>query len=392
MSGKAPLAASKRRAKVPPPKVRRWSAAMATGVLAGAMLSILGVVAAGYVWANGWQVQLKWPLALLSLPLALAAWLAARLLFRPLGASPGDSAARLYVSQGAALAAAPRTLAARLVHLPDALRVVAIVLVGLALTRPQRIDAPDELELSGIDIVLSIDLSGSMRAADLQPTRLAAAKEVVAEFIRRRRSDRIGLVVFGREAYTVVPPTLDYTVLQRMVDQLSLELIDGGGTAIGDGLGTALNRLRRSDARSKVVVLLTDGANNAGHVDPREAAQLATALRAHVYTILVGQSDEAPVQEGVDLAGRPLYQTQRFPVDPALLEEIARQTGGEFFRAADRAGLERSFHHILDRLERSKIADAGVRYGELYAPVAIAALLCLVLEALLAATRLRRFP
>ncbi len=394
MTPKAPLGASKRRAGATrtAPKRQRWSPIRATSFLAGLMLTLLAIGAATYVWSNAWQVHLKWPLALLSLPIAFVAWLGARYLYRPLGAPPGDSGARLYVSQGAALAASPPTLAARLVHLPNALRVVAIVLVAVAMARPQRIDAPDELELSGIDIVLSIDLSGSMRAADLQPTRLAAAKEVVAEFIRRRRSDRIGVVVFGREAYTVVPPTLDYTVLQRMVDALSLELIDGSGTAIGDGLGTALNRLRRSDARSKVVVLLTDGSNNAGHVDPREAAQLAMALRAKVYTVLVGQSDEAPVQEGVDLAGRPVYNTQRFPVDPQLLEEIARQTGGEFFRAADRATLERSFHRILDQLERSKIADAGVRYGELYAPIAIAALLCLVLEAILAATRLRRFP
>ncbi len=360
--------------------------------MAAAMLTVLATAAAAWVWSEGWQVRLRWPLALLSLPLAGLAWLGARYLYRPLGASPGESSARLFVSQGAALAAAPRTLGARLVQLPAALRVVAIVLLGVAMARPQRVDAPDELELSGIDIVLSLDLSGSMRAADLQPTRLQAAKDVVAEFIRRRRSDRIGLVVFGREAYTVVPPTLDYTVLQRMVDALNLELIDGSGTAIGDGLGTALNRLRRSDARSKVVVLLTDGANNAGHVDPREAAQLAVALRCKVYTILVGQSDEAPVQEGVDLRGQPVYQTQRFPVDPQLLEDIARSTGAEFFRAADRATLERSFHRILDQLERSKIADAGVRYGELYAPVAIAALLALALEALLSATRLRRFP
>ncbi len=394
MTPRTPLGASVRRAQQRPPRkvIRRMSPVTSTALLASILVALLAVAALGWVWAQGWQVQLKWPLALLSLPLAALVWVGARFLYRPLGASPGESAARLYVSQGAALASAPRTLATRLVQLPAALRVVAIVLVAVAMARPQRIDAPDELELSGIDIVLSIDLSGSMRAADLQPTRLAAAKEVVAEFIRRRRSDRIGLVVFGREAYTVVPPTLDYTVLQRMVDQLSLELIDGGGTAIGDGLGTALNRLRRSDARSKVVVLLTDGANNAGHVDPREAAQLAVALRCKVYTILVGQSDEAPVQAGVDLRGQPVFQTQHFPVDPALLEEIARLTGAEFFRAADRATLERSFHRILDHLERSKIADAGVRYGELYAPIAIAALLALVLEAMLSATRLRRFP
>ncbi len=394
MTPRGPLGASTKRAQQRPPKkvVRRMSPVVSTAIMAAVMLAGIAFAAFAYVWSQGWQVQLKWPLALLSLPAAGLAWLGARLLYKPLGASPGESAARLYVSQGTALAAAPRTLATRLVQLPAALRVVAIALLGVALSRPQRVDAPDELELSGIDIVLSIDLSGSMRAADLQPTRLQAAKDVVAEFIRRRRSDRIGLVVFGREAYTVVPPTLDYTVLQRMVDALSLELIDGGGTAIGDGLGTALNRLRRSDARSKVVVLLTDGANNAGHVDPREAAQLAVALRCKVYTILVGQSDEAPVQQGVDLRGQPVYQTQRFPVDPQLLEEIARSSGAEFFRAADRATLEQSFHRILDQLERSKIADAGVRYGELYSPLAIAALVALLLEAALSSTRLRRFP
>ncbi len=394
MTPRGPLGASVKRAQQKPVKrpVRRVTPVVTTVIMAAVILAALAAGALGWIWSQAWQVQLKWPLALLSLPIAGIAWLGARLLYKPLGASPGESAARLYVSQGAALAASPRTLATRLVQLPAALRVVAIVLLGVALARPQRVDAPDELELSGIDIVLSIDLSGSMRAADLQPTRIQAAKDVVAEFIRRRRSDRIGLVVFGREAYTVVPPTLDYTVLQRMVDALNLELIDGGGTAIGDGLGTALNRLRRSDARSKVVVLLTDGANNAGHVDPREAAQLAVALRCKVYTILVGQSDEAPVQQGVDLRGQPVYQTQRFPVDPALLEEIARSTGAEFFRAADRATLEQSFHRILDQLERSKIADAGVRYGELYSPLAIAALVALLLEAALSSTRLRRFP
>lgn len=394
MTPRGPLGASVKRAQQKALKrpVRRVTPVVTTVIMAAAILAVLAAGALGWIWSQAWQVQLKWPLALLSLPIAGLAWLGARLLYKPLGASPGESAARLYVSQGAALAASPRTLATRLVQLPAALRVVAIVLLGVALSRPQRVDAPDELELSGIDIVLSIDLSGSMRAADLQPTRIQAAKDVVAEFIRRRRSDRIGLVVFGREAYTVVPPTLDYTVLQRMVDALNLELIDGGGTAIGDGLGTALNRLRRSDARSKVVVLLTDGANNAGHVDPREAAQLAVALRCKVYTILVGQSDEAPVQQGVDLRGQPVYQTQRFPVDPALLEEIARSTGAEFFRAADRATLEQSFHRILDQLERSKIADAGVRYGELYSPLAIAALVALLLEAALSSTRLRRFP
>jgi Ca-activated chloride channel family protein len=363
-----------------------------TVALSLAILLPIGLLAVLVAASRGWQVEFKWPLALLSLPAALAVWIIAQAVYRPIKAQPSDSAARLRVSHGAALSRLPSTVGTRLVHLPAALRVSAIVLVAFAMARPQRIDAPDSLELSGIDIVLSIDLSGSMRAADLQPTRIEAAKEVVSSFIRRRRSDRIGLVVFGREAYTVVPPTLDYTVLQTMVSALELNLIDGSGTAIGDGLGTALNRLRRSDARSKVVVLLTDGSNNAGHVDPREAAQLATALHCKVYTILMGTSDEAPIQNGVDLAGRPVYVTAHFPVDPRLLEEIAQTTGGQFFRAADRGSLEQSFHTILDQLERSKIADAGVRYGELYHHIVALALALLGLEAVLSATRLRRFP
>ncbi len=363
--------------------------------VASMAMTMVGLLLGGaYGWARwqGWELRFRVPWALVALPVALVAWLAARWLWRRADAVPGRDLTRLKVSQGAVLRGVPRTMSARFVHLPAALRVTAIVLAGVALGRPQRVDAPDAMELSGIDIVLSLDLSGSMRAADLQPTRLEAAKEVVGEFIQRRRSDRIGLVVFGREAYTVVPPTLDYTVLQRMVSSLSLELIDGSGTAIGDGLGTALNRLRHSDARSKVVVLLTDGANNAGHVDPREAAQLAAALRCKVYTILVGTAEDAPVQQGVDLAGRPVYATARFPVDPQLLQDIATTTGGQFLRAVDRAALAQSFHTILDQLERSKIADAGAQYAELYPAFVIASLALLALEGLLASTRLRRFP
>lgn len=393
MSPRAPLQASQRSRRAPkPPRKKPASTAVKVATLASAMLLVASGAAIAAVLGLGWEVRWKNPWAFALLPAALVAWLLARWLGKPLGASPGEGLARLKVSQGAVMAAAPRTLWTRLAHLPGALRVCAVVFVVVGLARPQRVDAPDAIELSGIDIVISMDLSGSMRAADLQPTRLEAAKEVVSDFIQRRRSDRIGVVVFGREAYTVVPPTLDYTVLQRMVQSLSLELIDGGATAIGDGLGTALNRLRRSDARSRVVVLLTDGANNAGHVDPREAAQLATALRCKVYTILMGTSEEAPVQQGVDLAGRPVYTTARFPVDPDLLQEIARRTGGQFFRATDRASLARSFHTILDQLERSRIADAGARYAELHTWPVVAALLCLALEALLSSTRLRRFP
>jgi Ca-activated chloride channel family protein len=280
-------------------------------------------------------------------------------------------------------------------ELPGALRLCAVVLLAVALARPQRVDAPETLELSGIDIVLVLDMSGSMRAADLQPTRLQAAKEVIDNFIQRRRTDRIGFVVFGREAFPVLAPTLDYTVLRQTVAAMNLEVLSEetrSGTAIGDGLGTALNYLRRSDARSKVVVLLTDGANNAGHVDPNHAAQFASALHVKVFTVLVGQSDEAPIVTGHDLFNRPIVQMARFPVDPTLLQRIAQETGGQFFRAADRAALEQAFHTILDRLERSRIADAGVRHTELFPWLVIPAAFLLVLEILLASTALRRFP
>jgi Ca-activated chloride channel family protein len=394
VSDKKILLASQRRATIMPrPVVARLPSPLrASALWTAGLLSLFAVAGFAWITLKGWQVQLKHPWALLALPIALLLWGATRWLYRGVHADPGRAAPRLKVSQGRVMASMPRTVGTRFVNLPPALRACAIALLAVAMTRPQRVDAPDELELSGIDIVISLDLSGSMRAADLQPTRLEAAKEVISEFIRRRRSDRIGLVVFGRSAYTVVPPTLDYTVLSQMVESLSLELIDGSGTAIGDGLGTALNRLRRSDARSKVVVLLTDGANNAGHVDPREAAQLASALHCKVYTVLMGTSEEAPVQQGVDLAGNPVYARARFAIDPQLLQDIATTTHGEFFRAADKNALARSFHSILDRLERSRIADAGVRYGELFPAPALAALLLLALEAVLSATRLRRFP
>lgn len=378
----------------PPRQPRRTTSSPTAKTIGISLVFITLTVTAALVTVAslGWELRFKTPWAFVLFPITLLAWLAARWLGQSVGAVPGEGLSRLKVSQGSVMSLSPRTVWSRLAQLPSALRVCAVAFVIVGLARPQRIDAPDAIELSGIDIVLSIDLSGSMRAADLQPTRLDAAKEVVSEFIQRRRSDRIGVVVFGREAYTMVPPTLDYTVLQRMVSSLSLDLIDGGATAIGDGLGTALNRLRRSDARSKVVVLLTDGANNAGHVDPREAAQLAAALRCKVYTVLVGTSEEAPVQQGVDLAGRPVYATARFPVDAQLLQDIAHTTGGQFFRATDKASLARSFHTILDQLERSRIADAGARYAELYPVAVLAALLCLALEILLSSTRLRRFP
>ncbi len=364
----------------------------------GFALPMLGAFAVFYAWwisDNRWQIELaRWKMLLL-LPAAAALYVVAWALFRPVRAQPGASSAHLFFSRGLDLRKLPRGWRARAMELPGALRLTAIVLLGVALARPQRVGAVETTELSGIDIVLTLDLSGSMRAADVTPTRLQAAKEVIDQFIAHRRTDRIGLVVFGREAFPALAPTLDYTALRQTVAAMEIGVLNEeshSGTAIGDGLGAALNYLRRSDARSKVVVLLTDGANNAGHVDPLHAAQFARALHARVFTILMGQSDEAPIVTGRDIFGRPVSQMARFPVDPALLQRIAQETDGQFFRATDRASLEQTFQTILDRLERSRIADPTSRPSEKFHWLVVPAVLLLALELLLASTVLRRFP
>ena len=368
---------------------------MRTLMFAAPMLFGLAAVYAWWIIASGWQIELAHWKLLFALPIALGVYVLAWILFSPLKAAPGASGVHLFVSRGADLARLPQGIRARVMELPAALRLTAIVLLGLSLARPQRVDAAETLELSGIDIVVALDVSGSMRAADLQPTRLQAAKDVIDAFIARRRTDRIGFVVFGREAFPALAPTLDYTALRQTVAQMEIGVLSEeshAGTAIGDGLGSSLNYLRRSDARSKVVVLLTDGANNAGHVDPNHAAQFASALHVKVYTILVGTSDDAPVVAGQDIFGRPVMQMVHFPVDPALLQRIANETHGQFFRAVDRASLEQAFHTILDGLERSRIADAGVRHKELFPWLVIPAAFLIALEILLASTLLRRFP
>ncbi|MDH5676716.1 MAG: VWA domain-containing protein [Myxococcales bacterium] len=301
-------------------------------------------------------------------------------------------APRLRVSRGFELRAAPQGLRAWLPALHTALRVVALLLLALALMGPQSIHARDATEVEGIDIVVALDLSLSMQAADIKPNRFEATKQVVGDFIRRRPNDRIGSVIFGRDAYTLLPLTTDHEALRTMVAELQLGMIEGRGTAIGNAIGVAINRLRRSQAKSKVVILATDGDSNSGNVSPTQAADFASALGVKVYTILMGQSGDAPVQTGLDLFGRPLFDRGNFPVNPELLREVATQTGGEAFEVSDREGLEKSFHKILDALEKSQIEDAGRVYGELFAVFLAPALLLLLLELLLGVLVLRRWP
>ena len=207
------------------------------------------------------------PLVLAAVPvtLLLAAWFGIRR-HRP---------AYLVHSRASELGARKAGVIARLRDLPVALRLFAMALLGMALARPQTSTRDDNLELDGIDIVVTLDMSGSMEERDLVPNRLEAAKAVIADFVRRRPSDRIGLVIFGREAYTYAPLTLDHGTLLRMVADLRSGIVDGRGTAIGNGLGVALARLRKSEARSKVIILLTDGDNNAGNISPIQSATFA---------------------------------------------------------------------------------------------------------------------
>jgi Ca-activated chloride channel family protein len=299
---------------------------------------------------------------------------------------------RVRISRGLDLSVMPVGWRVRLRPLLYALRVAALLLCVLGVMGPQSIHARERTELEGIDIVLTLDLSLSMQASDIAPNRFEATKSVVDEFISKRPNDRIGTVVFGRDAYTLMPLTSDKDMLRSAISELELGIIEGRGTAIGNAVGVSLNRLRTSRAKSRVLILLTDGDSNSGNVAPDEAADFAKHMGVKLYTILMGRSDDAPVQRGVDLFGRPLFGGGNFPVNPELLKRMAESTGGEFYLASDREGLERSFHAILDTLERSEIEDAGAIFGELFPAFVGPAVLLLILEALLGTLVFRRWP
>lgn len=326
-----------------------------------------------------------WALALLALlPLALLA------LRREARRAP-----RLRHPRAAALLRARRGLAPRLGWLPGALLVCALAALAVALARPQAHEAQVvDTSVEGIDVVITLDLSTSMKAADFRPqNRLHVAKEVLKGFIRRRPNDRIGLVVFAGDAYTQAPLTLDGGILEGLVDGLRFGAIDDG-TAIGNALATALNRLRESDAKSKAIVLLTDGDNNAGQISPVEAAEMARALGVRVFPILVGKGGVVPYPVGTDVLGRTIYEQREFPVDAELLRRLAEVTGGAFAVATDRAGLETGLQAVLDRMEKTRLFEPGgtTRPVERFPALLAAAFALASAGLLLGATRLRSFP
>jgi Ca-activated chloride channel family protein len=294
------------------------------------------------------------------------------------------------------LGAVRRGWRTRLRHAPLVLGVAALMVAAVALARPQWGSARENTSTAGVDIVVSLDVSGSMAAEDFQPrNRLAVAKGVVADFMQRRTSDRVGLVIFAGQSLTKAPPTTDTAVLLHQLDDVRLGALPDG-TAIGSGLATALSRLRHSKTKSRVVVLVTDGVNNAGEIDPVTASDLAAAMQVRVYTIGVGKGGQVPmpIQAQDPFTGQIVKRTAMVEVqiDEALLKRIAARTGGEFFRATDAGSLKAVFERI-DRLEKSEIKQSAYRrYHELFPAVLSTAAGLLALAGILFLGGLRVAP
>ena len=246
-----------------------------------------------------------------------------------------------------------KTLRVRLRWLPYALRVVAVCAMIVALARPQSQLSRQQMKVEGIDIVLAMDISGSMLAEDFKPNRLEAAKTVAADFIDGRKSDRMSLVVFAGQAYTQVPLTVDHRVLLGQLEHIKSGLVKDG-TALGDGLATAINRVKDSEAKSKVIILLTDGVNNQGSIDPQSAAEIAAMYGIRLYTIGIGSRGKAPFPFR-DQFGRVHYQNIDVEIDEQLLQQMAASTDdGQYFRATNKKALQNIFDQI-DDMEKSKI-------------------------------------
>lgn len=287
-------------------------------------------------------------------------------------------------------------LRARLRYLPAIFAALGLVAGAVALARPQHGSLRESVTTRGVDVVVALDVSGSMAAQDFQPrNRLAVAKEVVSEFVRRRTTDRVGLIVFAGRSLTKSPPTTDTAVLLRQLDDVKLHMLPDG-TAIGSGMATALTRLRRSEAESRVIVLVTDGANNAGEIDPVTATDMAKAMDVRVYTVGVGREGQVPmpVRSRDPFTGQVVEDTimTEVQIDEDLLREIADRTDAEFFRATDPESLRQIFARI-DELEKSEIEhQAFRRYQDLFPPILQMAGLFLVLAAVTWAAGLRVVP
>lgn len=273
-------------------------------------------------------------------------------------------------------------------HLPFLLRTIALVMIIIAIARPRSSTKMDKIDTEGIDIVLAMDVSTSMLARDFTPDRISAAKDIAIEFISQRPSDRMGIVVFAGESYTQCPLTTDRATLINLMKEIETGLIEDG-TAIGNGLATAVARMQNSDAKSRVVILLTDGVNNSGEITPQTAADIAKTYGIRVYTIGVGANGTAPYPVmtpwGIQM------QNVEVEIDENLLKNIAETTGGRYFRATDNTKLSEIYSEI-NKMEKARTTiDSFPIYKELFTGFALIALACLLLEVLISFI-LRRLP
>ena len=260
------------------------------------------------------------------------------------------------------------------------LRIITLMALAIALARPQSSNTTENVDSEGIDIVLAMDVSGSMVAEDFKPNRIEAAKALALKFVDQRPTDRIGLVIFSGESFTMCPITIDHNVLKEQISQVKNGMIVDG-TSIGMGLATAVDRLRFSKGKSKVIILTTDGVNNMGLIDPNTALEIAKAYKVRVYTVGIGTIGQAPMPVQTPMG----VQKQMVPVeiDEPLLKKIAVETGGKYFRATNNQSFS-AIYEDIDKLEKTKIDVTSYKhYAELFFPFAMIAVICLVLEMLL---------
>ena len=285
----------------------------------------------------------------------------------------------------------PKTFRLYLMHLPFLLRIILVSLVVCILARPQSRHSWSNTDVEGIDIMLAVDVSTSMLAQDFKPNRVEALKEIAQRFIEKRPNDNMGLTMFAGEAYTQCPLTTDHTVLMNLYNSVDCNMAMRGviddGTAIGDGIMNAILRLKESQAKSKVIILLTDGVNNSGNISPQTAAEIAKKYGIRIYTIGIGRNGMAPYP-------LPTGGTAMLPVeiDEETMTKISRETGGQYFRAQKNAELD-AIYQDIDKMERTKFnVKQFSRRGELYQPFALAAMAVLLLEILLRTVVLKRLP
>ena len=278
-----------------------------------------------------------------------------------------------------------------LIPLPVILRTLAFIFLVLALARPQLSLTEEEIKAEGIDIMLVLDLSSSMLAQDFSPDRLTVSKQVAAAFVDKRRFDRIGLVIFAGESFTQSPLTTDHAIIKKFINDLNIGILQDG-TAIGMGLATAVNRLKDSEAESKVIILMTDGVNNAGYITPMTAAEIARQFNVKVYTVGVGSEGSArsPINRRSD--GRYVYGMARVEIDEELLKQISTMTDARYYRALDEESLENIYREI-DRLEKTEMEiRVFKRYEDKYRIFVISGILLLLLEFLFSKLILRTLP